>query len=470
MSEAENELFPFEEELARHIIAAADAGDVKMMEKICFPDSLYPPEFHASILPSLIRAFGNEKTDCVDVALQALERRTVGKDGRDVGIALLRLAAVFGTHENVQALIKLGVDVNGCFGLSTPLHAAARFGRVNCLRALLNAGADPNLAGPEGLYFPMVAVRSLECVELLVEHGADVNVVGTLGETPLINAIDRHGEECPRRRGESYALCKFLLEHGAKIDHCTSKRPVPALTNAVLAGSYELVELLIRYGADVNATGSTCITPISVAARYGHPKILKLLLQHGADARAARDRGKTLLHIVASSEKQSSDFWEAVSTCIRLLVDHNADPDAMDNNGRTPLGEALMFGNHKMIEALLKHGAKLTGQEKYGRSALNIARENRSEVGAVFRAHFLSVRLRKLRGIFRFVVVASRYRESFYRHKYVFIGAKSFSSGKRKLREVDSTLNVYKTQHRTANFVQPRSNDPAKVDYKRKTS
>ena len=52
-----------------------------------------------------------------------------------------------GDFERVVEFIKNGDDINATheeFGYS-PLHAAAEFGHLNCLRALLNAGANPNV-------------------------------------------------------------------------------------------------------------------------------------------------------------------------------------------------------------------------------------------------------------------------------------------------------------------------------------
>lgn len=70
---------------------------------------------------------------------------------------------------------------------------------------------------------------------------------------------------------------------------------------AAAQGHTELVELLLRQGADVNAftrpdpaTGIVTMTPLMAAAMNGHADVVELLLRHGADLSA--ETGETALY------------------------------------------------------------------------------------------------------------------------------------------------------------------------------
>ena len=73
----------------------------------------------------------------------------------------------------------------------------------------------------------------------------------------------------------------FLQEtrNGYKIKEMRQNSP---LHYAALSRNFEIAELLLRNGADVNATNNLRMTPLQFAARKGHPKMVELFLNHGA--------------------------------------------------------------------------------------------------------------------------------------------------------------------------------------------
>ena len=86
----------------------------------------------------------------------------------------------------------------------TPLKLAAKKGLEQCVEVLLNHGADPNIGDNEG-YIPLHnAVGNKDIVKLLIASTTNINKQTQKGETPLYLAID-HG----------YIACShMLLEHG----------------------------------------------------------------------------------------------------------------------------------------------------------------------------------------------------------------------------------------------------------------
>ena len=62
----------------------------------------------------------------------------------------------------------------------------------------------------------------------------------------------------------------------------------------------ENVQLLVRHGADVNASDKTHSTPLHLAPSKGCVESVKLLIQHGADVNAKNGRQSTPLHLAVT--------------------------------------------------------------------------------------------------------------------------------------------------------------------------
>lgn len=123
----------------------------------------------------------------VDAVKSLVTRENVNVPSAD-GFPLLGLAAAFGGPECVSALIGLGADLNQkstSLGGVAPVHASV-FGRQTVsLKAILEAGADPNLQQEGGFTALMGAAQngSTEAVDSLIAYGADKQAVNCDGKT-----------------------------------------------------------------------------------------------------------------------------------------------------------------------------------------------------------------------------------------------------------------------------------------------
>lgn len=90
----------------------------------------------------------------------------------------------------------------------TPLVLASKRGNILHVRALLEAGANPNYGGARNYDTPLCAasyVYHSDIVKLLLKAGADVNLGNSAGQTPLISSII----------GGRTNIVKLLLKAGA---------------------------------------------------------------------------------------------------------------------------------------------------------------------------------------------------------------------------------------------------------------
>lgn len=114
------------------------------------------------------------------------------------------------------------------------------------------------------------SLGSVECVKLLLNHGADVRVqFGDARSTPLHLAADEGSAECTR----------LLIESGAPAD-AKNSRGQTALHLAALAQSAETLEILIAAKASINAEDDSGRTPLhaAVAKSVRGSEIVKILV------------------------------------------------------------------------------------------------------------------------------------------------------------------------------------------------
>lgn len=138
---------------------------------------------------------------------------------------------------------------------------------------------------------------------------------------------------------------RLLLACGAN-PNALEQHDTPLIA-AVRTGRYEIVEDLLRAGANPNGRSSAFMnsTPVLFeAARLTGPEpVLGALLQHGADPNLRNGSGETAL------------FWavQVGSTAnVQLLLEHGARPDVRNRAGTTPLDEA-QGRNCRALETLL---------------------------------------------------------------------------------------------------------------------
>ena len=256
----------------------------------------------------------------------------------------------------------------------TPLMYAARENAIDAARALADAGADLNLADPDGTSALVFAIVNLhfDVANLLLEKGADPNVADEKGMAALYAAVDMStldetvGRPNPKPHGtlDAADLVGALLAHGADAN-ARLKAPVlerihndgdpnlaegaTPLMRAAKDADVRVMRLLLDKGADVNARTKTQRTPLMYAAGRlsgfrGTPnrgteqqalEAIALCLDRGADVNAADDKGQTALHLSVASAEDS---------VVKLLAARGANLEARDGGGRTPLDLARAGG------------------------------------------------------------------------------------------------------------------------------
>jgi ankyrin repeat protein len=241
----------------------------------------------------LVTALKNQNA----AAARPLIRQRAGVNAPDVdGSTPLQWAAHWNDSDTVKALLGAGAkpNVSNRYGV-TPLHEAATIGSAPIVNALLRAGAQANATYGEGETSLMLASRSgsVESVKLLLEAGADANAAEKFrGQTalmlaagenhaPVVKALIAAGAQ-PNTRTVEYSFQKLTGGAGGII-HDRAQGGITALMLAARQGALEAGAALIGGGADVNAEEPQYgFTAMQTAIFNGHYAFAKLLIEKGA--------------------------------------------------------------------------------------------------------------------------------------------------------------------------------------------
>ena len=231
------------------------------------------------------------------------------------GSTALAWAVHLGEREMAYALLRAGANPNTRDGYGeTPLTLACASGDGRLVQRLLEADAAPAVTRWNGETPLMLAAGagSLDAVKALVQHGADVNVAEpTRGQTALMwAAAEGHGE-----------VVGALIEMGADIKAVSSAGFTPLLF-AAIKGDALSVKTLVRAGADPNAVTPSGSRPLLVALARNNTAAALTLLENGALMTAVDRAGSSPLHIVAQ---------QGNVTMVNALLARKMDP-----NIRTP--------------------------------------------------------------------------------------------------------------------------------------
>lgn len=319
--------------------------------------------------------------ELLHVAIEKGHLRTVEdllKYGADLRVAhnltLLHTCVDNNQFAMVKLLLNYGADVNAIDeNLKTPIFYAIENGNLLLTKLLLAYGAK--VKEYPRLLYTAVENECPEIVQLLLQFDVDVNATDEYGRAALhFIAPNEYGalsefrpdyvvnENNDDRVKKQIVL--MLLKRGANVN-AKAKNGATILHVAIEKEYVNVVETLLEYNADVNSLiQSEVITPLHISAYRGNEVISRMLLKKGANVNFKHSDEITALHVAAQKGHEK---------VVELLLENGAEHDARTKGGITPLYIAAQRGRLGVVKILLRVGADVNVRDNYGRTALHTA-------------------------------------------------------------------------------------------------
>jgi ankyrin repeat protein len=301
-------------------------------------------------------------------------------------ITPLDCAVVLGKLDIVKLLISNGADINSRTpnGYTALLIAAANWPHdPDIIDTLIRHGADVNAKSFVERWTPLLyasnkALHNEPVIKMLVEAGAQINDHNVFGETPLMYAAAFGSEGLVDYLLNNGADPKATNEDGLCAIHFAARSTGEALLHALEASIalslklvarkptfYEawqrladdfsrqnslvrpkVIKLLLKCGADIDATTVSGLTPLKYALFADNFEIANVIIQYGADI----DAGDETALMTA--------VWANRIDIVKFVVEKGADVNHTKATGENALEWAIFHGNDDIAKLLLNTGAK----------------------------------------------------------------------------------------------------------------
>jgi ankyrin repeat protein len=331
------------------------------------------------------------------------------------------------------------------------MRAAAKYGRTEIVKLLLQRGANPEDADYGGLTVSYFAIEHADVLKMLFDAGANPRVTveyhgngwGPQGSTLLHEAAKK----------DAFESAKLLLKRGANVEAATPRGSTP-LHEACGTGHLTIVELLLEHKADPTARTDDGSTPMSVAESAIRPEkeednvrlraVIRALQRAGieidlfaaiacddiqrvaeivkADPKSMEQRnprGRAALHRAVTLDRRAitklllesgcnpdirsedtgsgheggtalldAAFWGHLDIA-QMLIEHGTDVNARAKAGAVPLHEAARLKHPEIVLLLLKHGADVNATDDKGATPLDWGRSygDAREMSELLRSH-----------------------------------------------------------------------------------
>lgn len=335
------------------------------------------------------------------------------------GQSALDIACIFSWPDIILEMLEVGAQVN----VGTPLITACQFQKEDIVKIFVELGANINETDNYGYTPLMMACRNQkgDIVKMLLELGARPNAVSAFGDTPLMMACIGQNKEIigtlieltddirKSNIGEwddllavafiyrDLDISLFLIEKGADPSSLRFLEfdQYKAIHFATKQNDIEKVQLCLDLGINVDeVTLETKRSALYYATKREYLDIMKLLIVNGAniylddEPRDDRYPFSPLRFAIRNDYDLDAvklfelspmfdpyyvllDPWVAFEY-VEYFLKGDVDVNAQNQCGGTMLHNAVFQRNKRLVDFLLKMGARTDIMDDYGNTAMNV--------------------------------------------------------------------------------------------------
>ncbi|CAG2225764.1 ANK [Mytilus edulis] len=265
----------------------------------------------------------------------------------------LEICCLRGFTNLLPWFVNLGVDINQCTHLITPLTAACLGNKIEMIFALLHLGANINKSGSSGIT-PLhwlcsgFFIHDQDVFDLLLKNGACTNERMFNGSTPLLVSLSV-------TKRETANIVKTLLSHSADCN----------------IGFYNSQAIKDGYRKFSKILGDTIEDIKDISLEMFSNKFPSSVVDY------VNQEPNTEIHTLGSATPLHLMCFTNDIDMIKLLLERNPDINKCKEDGSTPLFVACLFGFIDITTILLEHGANRDICRNDGTSPLDIAKQKK---------------------------------------------------------------------------------------------
>ncbi len=359
-----------------YLILASKYGDIELIEYFLNKKIDINIKNKAGI-SMLWSALSNGQMDMVRFLMQNNANALLDNDK-----PLIFEALFYEDEELANFFIEIGVDVNikkedG----QTALHEASWRGWIKIAEKLIDKGADINAIIESDFYKGYTPIKfaieydHIDMVKLLISKGFDKYYKDIDGKN-LLHCASEYGNT---------EICNYLIESDINVNDVDYIGGTPLFYSEVY-GMKESSDLLIKKGAKlfidgININFKHKTTLIHIASDIGNTNLIEQLIKKGADVNSTNEYGFTPLHFAVIN----NDINIA-----ELLIKSGADANIFDNEGKTPMRYALL-SQFDIILSLIKENDNILQKSTQSRpyQIINLLKHSKNYHFNIFKYAFL---------------------------------------------------------------------------------
>jgi ankyrin repeat protein len=260
--------------------------------------------------------------------------------------------AIHNRREVIRFLLDNGADPNylQADGKSPLYFAIFNHQQIDIIQLLLDKGANKNyIHNGYSLLFLALYQRLINVAEVLIRNNVNINFLYG-GRSALQYILLRHNVDHLGTPVETNNLLELLITNGANVNVRGDEGRTPLMDCSYHQDNSYIATSLLDHGAEIEAVNVDLRTPLMIACEYGRPNMTRLLVSRGAQVNKVDRNGRTAMMLAIL------DGYNTIEI-IQILLGAGAEINIRDSEGKSALDHARDYGNEEVEQLLISNGA-----------------------------------------------------------------------------------------------------------------